>query len=188
MDDEAKKPGEAMFRYLLRAVAIATTVGFLMAFGLAKLLASGAPTSAVAKPNLVLYPVFVMFLLVAAVLTRMGWLRVGAVLYGTMDVEFYKTYDKGEEPEAFRVVTRHFINLFEMPVLFYVGVIMAYVTQQVTFWLVGLAWAFVLLRLFHAYVHLTSNDVPTRLSGYASSGLMLLAFWISLFTQLMRAG
>jgi len=122
------------------------------------------------------------------VLTRMGWLRVGGVLKGTVDPDFYKTYDQGQEPEAFRLVTRHFINLFEMPVLFYVGVILAFVTHQVTFWLVGLAWAFVVLRLFHSYVHLTSNDVPTRLAGYASSGIVLVVLWVSLFTQLVRTG
>jgi len=176
-----------MLRYLQKAVAAALAAGFVAAFAFAKLFAGGAAISADAKPTLILYPLFVMFLLVAAVLTRMGWLRIGGVLMGTVDPDFYKTYDQGREPEAFRLVTRHFINLFEMPVLFYVGAIVAFVTQQVTFWLVGLAWAYVVLRLFHSYVHLTSNDVPTRLAGYASSGIVLLVLWTSLFVQLLRA-
>jgi len=187
VDVERKKAAEAMFQSLLKTVSAALVTGIVAAYAFAKLLAGGAAISSAAKPTLILYPLFVMFLLVAAVVTRMGWLRIGGVLQGTVDAEFYKTYDRGQEPEAFRVVTRHFINLFEMPVLFYVVAILAFVTQQVSFWLVGLAWAFVLLRLFHSYVHLTSNDVPTRLAGFASSGIVLVVLWISLFVQLLRA-
>jgi hypothetical protein len=188
VDAERKNAVDAMFKLVLQATAAALTTGIVAALVLAKLLSrGGAGIAGEAKPTLILYPVFVMFFLVAAVLTRMGWLRIGGVLRGTVDVEFYRTFDRGEEPEAFRVVTRHFINLFEMPVLFYVGAIFAVLTHQVTYWLVGLAWAYAGLRLLHSYVHLTSNDVPKRLSAYVSSGLVLLVFWISLFTQILRA-
>jgi len=186
MDAGRKIAADAMFRRVLRDTSVALTIGVAAAFALAAALSSGGAGEA--RPTLLFYPVFVMFLLVAGVLMRMGWLRIGGVLTGTVDVEFYRTFDRGQEPESFRVVTRHFINLFEMPVLFYVGAIFAVLTHQVTYWLIGLAWAFVGLRVFHSYVHLTSNDVPRRLSAYASSGLVLLVFWVSLFTQLVRGG
>jgi len=187
LDSKRKAAALAMFKLLQRATAAAFTTGIVAALLLAKLLSDGVGVAAAAKPTLILYPVFVMFLLVTGVLSRMGWLRIGGVLRGTVDVEFYRTYDRGEEPEPLRQVTRHFINLFEMPVLFYVGVVIAYVTNQATFWLVGLAWSFVGLRLVHSYVHLGSNDVAKRLSAYVSSGLVLLVFWVSLFTQILRS-
>jgi len=140
------------------------------------------------SPTLILYPLFAMFFLTAAVLARLAQLRVSGIGKGDVDMGFYRTYDRGEEPEAIRVVTRHFINLFEVPVLFYVVVILIYVTHQVSYWLIGCAWAYVAARYFHSYVHLTSNDVLLRFRVYFGSGLVLLVMWTTLLVQLVRAG
>jgi hypothetical protein len=85
------------------------------------------------------------------------------------------------------VISRHFINLFELPVLFYVGVIMTYITHNVSAWLVGLAWLYVALRYVHSAVHLGSNDVRVRVTVYFASALVLLLLWASLFVQLVTA-
>jgi len=139
------------------------------------------------NPNLILYPVFAMFYLTAGVLAYMGITRVGAVGKRTVNAEFYQTYDKGEEPEHMRKITRNFINLFEVPVLFYVGVILTYITDQVSYWMIGCAWAYVALRYLHSYIHLTSNKVLTRFRIYIGSGFVLLVMWSSLLVEIMRA-
>ena len=139
------------------------------------------------SPNLILYPVFAMFLLVVVVLNRLRSLRFAAVGRKEVGIGYYRAY-QGDEPEALRVVARHFTNLFEMPVLFYVGVLMAYVSHQVTWWLVALAWLYVALRYAHSYVHLTSNDVQVRFGVYFASGLVLAVLWASLLVQLLGSG
>ena len=136
-------------------------------------------------PVLILYPAFAMFLLVALVLARMAQLRFAAVGKQAMNPEYYRTYQAGEEPDELRVFTRNFINLFEVPVLFYVGVVLVYITGQVNTWLIVLAWLYVALRYLHTYIHLTSNDVMLRFKVYASSGLVLFVLWASLFLQLV---
>jgi len=178
---------ESVYRSLLRNAAVAFVVGISLALALAAVLAGDTRgiTSA-AESNLVLYPVFAMFLLAALVLTRMGWVRIGGVRRRAVDIRFYRTFSEGEEPEAMRVVTRNFINLFEVPVFFYVGIIISHITHQVTWLLIGLAWAYVILRWLHTAIHLTSNDVPLRLAAYAASGLVLLVIWGTLFVQLLR--
>ena len=140
------------------------------------------------SPTLILYPVFAMFLLVAVVLLRMRSMRFAAVRRREVSVDYYRAFQGDEEPEPLRVVSRHFSNLFEMPVLFYVGVLMAYVTHQVSWWLIGCAWAYVALRCVHTYVHLTSNDVRVRFGMYFASGFVLLVMWSSLLVRLVRAG
>src|SRR5262245_44180306 len=60
-----------MFQSLLKTVSAALVTGIVTAYAFAKLLAGGAAISSAAKPTLILYPLFVMFLLVAAVVTRM---------------------------------------------------------------------------------------------------------------------
>ena len=67
---------------------------------------------------------------------------------------------------------------FQMPLLFYVLVILAWITKQADLLFVVMAWIFVLARLAHAYIHTTSNHVPTRFSVFAVGVLVLLLMWI----------
>ena len=136
----------------------------------------------------ILYPAFAMLLLVFIVLNRMRSLRFAAVRNREISVDFYKAFQGAEEPEPLRVIARHFSHLFEMPVLFYVGLLMIYVTHQTTPWLVGCAWLYVALRYAHSYVHLTTNDVRVRVGVYFASGIVLLVMWMTLLVQLLRAG
>jgi hypothetical protein len=136
-------------------------------------------------PNLILYPMFAMFLLVVLVFLRMRSKRFAAVRSGAVDIKYYKAFSEGEEPDDVRVVSRNFANLFEMPVLFYVVVLTIYVTHQVNYWLVALAWLYVVFRYAHTYVHLTSNDVITRFSMYLASNIALVLMWAILFVQLL---
>lgn len=136
----------------------------------------------------ILYPAFAMFALTALVLLRLARLRVGAVGSGEVDVRFYRSYQQGEEPEHIRVVTRHFINLFEVPVLFYVVLILAYVTKQQGAWLVGCAWAYVAARAAHSLVHLGGNDVLLRFRLYFLSNAILAILWGSLLVRLLKGG
>ena len=137
-------------------------------------------------PTLILFPLFAMYALVAFVLLRMRSMRFAAVRRNEVNASYYKSYSTGEEPEELRVISRHFSNLFEVPVLFYVVVLMTYMTNQVTYFLIACAWLYVLLRYVHTYVHLTSNHLIARFSVYFASGLVLTIHWIVLFVRLLR--
>lgn len=63
----------------------------------------------------------------------------------------------------------NFRNLFELPVLFYVGVLTAMQFQLSDHAALALAWAFVALRALHSVVHCTFNHVMTRFTVYALS-------------------
>ena len=141
-----------------------------------------------ASPTLILYPVFAMFLLVVVVLLYMGHMRFAAVRKGEVSITFFRAYADGNEPEQLRVISRHYVNLFEMPVLFYVGVILVYITHQVSYWMIGCAWAYVAFRYLHSYVHLTSNNVMVRSSLYLASTFVLTVMWSTLLAVLIGAG
>src|SRR5687767_9261498 len=188
LSGDQKRAVEAQYRLFVRNSLAASAAGILLALVVANVLTLGAPLiSSTAPQKLVLYPLFVMFFLVAGVLTLMGVKRVTAVRSGEIDIRFYRTYDEGAEPETLRVITRHFINLFEMPVLFYVAVLIAHVSAEVTYWIVGLACAYVALRCLHSYVHLSENDVALRLAAYGASGTVLLVLWVTLLIQLLSS-
>ena len=134
----------------------------------------------------VLYPVFALFVLTAFSTLRLAYLRLTAVKKGEVDPKFYRDYQGYEEPMKLRVASRHVINLYEAPVLFYTASIIAYVTQVGGFTIVFLAWAYVLLRYLHSYVHLTSNKVLLRFRLFALSQAVLVVIWIVVFISIVR--
>ncbi len=123
------------------------------------------------------YPMAAMVLLTAVVLVRMVRGRFAAVKGGEVDVRFYKTYQGDTEPRAAAQNTRHFVNLFENPVLFYTACVVAMVMGQGTGPIVWLAWAYVACRVAHAVVHLGSNRIPPRMMIYGAGWIVLLAMW-----------
>ena len=134
----------------------------------------------------ILYPVFAMAALTFFCVFRMGVLRHGAVGRGEMDGRYYRLYEGDGEPEYLRVITRHVVNLYEAPILFYTISIIAYVTDTVSTLILTLAWMYVALRYVHSYVHLTSNRVVNRFRVFATSQLTLLAVWITVLVSLPR--
>ena len=132
----------------------------------------------------ILYPIFALAALTFCVLFRMGWLRNLAVRQRRVPIKFYRTYDVGHEPEDMRVLTRHFINLFEAPVLFYTGVLLCYVTQSTSTLMIMLAWLYVALRLVHSVIHLSYNNIQHRFVVYGLSWVVMLVFWLLLFFRL----
>ena len=133
------------------------------------------------KQEAIFQPVFVLVLLTVAVLVRLFLGRVAAVR-GGMQVDFFRTYQGADpNPEAMIVTSRHFSNLFELPVLFYVACLALYATRTVDGTFLALAWAFSVGRLLHSAIHLTYNDVRHRLAVYLLTAAVLLAIWIRFF-------
>jgi hypothetical protein len=125
----------------------------------------------------VLLPAFAMFALTMFVQFRLGALRFAAVRNGEIDPRFFKTYQGNAEPEKLRIHSRHLVNLYEAPVLFYAIVIMAFVTQQSGLLPVTLAWLYVALRIVHSCIHLSSNNVVLRFRGFLLSLVVLISLW-----------
>jgi hypothetical protein len=71
----------------------------------------------------------------------------------------------------------NFVNLFEVPVLFYVAAFTAIVLGLVTPLSLGLAWAYVGLRVLHSGIQCSYNKVMHRFAVYSVSCLVLLALW-----------
>ncbi len=123
----------------------------------------------------IFFPVMLLMLHTMLVVAFMGYRRYTAVSKQQVDPEYYKLY-VGEESEDCRVVSRHVINLLETPPLFYLAVIIAFVTNQTGTMLLALAWAYVALRLIHTSIHLGSNVVIQRFRVYVLSMLVLMIF------------
>ena len=81
-------------------------------------------------------------------------------------------------PGHVALANRNYMNLLELPVLFYVLCLALFVTNEVTDTFEMMAWAYVIFRIAHSIVHVTYNNVYHRLACFACSNITLLAMWI----------
>ena len=89
-------------------------------------------------------------------------------------------------PPGISIPNRNFMNLLEVPVLFYFLCIVLYVTQHAVAFVVKLAWGYFGLRVLHSVVHLTYNKVFHRVSVYAASNLVLVVIWVVVLMAMIR--
>ncbi len=138
------------------------------------------------NPEAILFPSIAMFFLSALMLVRLGAMRFRATTTREVSISYYALY-RGEntEPDALRLMSRHAHNHFETPPLFHIGVLMTYVTGQVSTLAVGLAWAFVALRVVHSVIHLRSNNVTYRFMAFIGSAIVLVALWARMLVVLL---
>jgi hypothetical protein len=69
-------------------------------------------------------------------------------------------------------------NQFELPVLFYALIALALPLRRVDDIILLLSWVFVICRLLHAGVFVTSNDLGRRSTAWIAAALVLLIMWI----------
>ena len=133
-----------------------------------------------------IYPMFAMFLLTLIVLLRMFTLRVAALKSGQVRMSYFRVMPgEIQAPEKMLQASRHFSNIFEAPVLFYVVCILGILFSEGTIFSV-LAWVYVFSRVFHAYIHMGKNNVMHRMRAYFLGWMALTAMWILLVVhQLM---
>ena len=80
----------------------------------------------------------------------------------------------------------NFRNLFELPVLFYLALVVAAQTGQVGVITLTLAWAFVALRVAHSVIQCGYNKVIHRFYTYLAGGIVLWTLWGVLAIGLLR--
>jgi hypothetical protein len=125
-------------------------------------------------------------------LTFLVWVRLYQVRLGEMARKRIHAQSLASAADAARLLsdTRasdNFRNLFEVPVLFYAGVLLAAQLGVADAASLALAWAFVGLRAVHSAVHCTFNHVMTRFVVYALATLALVALWVRIALALAAA-
>jgi hypothetical protein len=136
--------------------------------------------------QMVLLPVFVQVALTFALLLWMARERTSSVSRGETRIRDIALRQPAW-PEQATKISNCYDSQFQLPLLFYVLVILAWVTRQADLIFVVMAWIFVLARLAHAYVHTTSNHVPTRFWVFAVGMLVLLLMWIIFAVRILVA-
>jgi len=133
--------------------------------------------------KMILLPLFVEVILTFALLFWLGPLRARDFRSGLREEDIALRQPKWSKHAL--QVQYSFSNQFELPVLFYVLTILAYVTHHAGTLFVVLAWVFVIFRLLQAYVHVTNNKVRLRGAFFGVSALALAIMWIVFIVEIL---
>lgn len=129
-------------------------------------------------------PMAALIALTFLVLALIPIKRFRAGFAGEITGEDFRFGESARVPGHVSIPNRNYMNLLELPMLFYVLCLSLFVTQTVTALELDLAWAYVGLRIAHSAVHLTMNHIFIRLTIFALSNVVLMVAWAFFFVGL----
>ena len=133
--------------------------------------------------SLIFAPMGVLALLTFVVLGQIPLRRFRAGAAGQIISDDFKFGESAAVPGHVSIPNRNYMNLLELPMLFYVGSLMFFVAGKVDAVVLGVGWLYVALRIIHSAIHLTYNKVMHRLIPFAASNLVLMAYWALFFLR-----
>jgi hypothetical protein len=138
------------------------------------------------KATSIFVPALILMLWTLLVLVQVPIRRFAAYFNGKRVVASdFKYGESSNVPEDVSLPNRIFMNLVQVPVLFYALVLITFVTNEVNHVTVGLAWLYVALRFVHSMVYFTYNHVVHRFAVFASSNLVIIGMIIYLGVALL---
>jgi hypothetical protein len=137
------------------------------------------------EPTTIFLPVGALVMLTFLVLIIIPVKRIRATANGSLTTDDFKLGESERVPASISVYNRNYMNLLQIPVLFYVLCLSLFITGHVTPFFVYLAWAYFALRLGHTIVHVSYNNVPHRFLFFAASNAVLLVMWLGFIRDLL---
>jgi hypothetical protein len=132
----------------------------------------------------VLLPLFVQVALTFALYSWMAYHRVTSIRSGVVHPRDVALRQPNWPPRVLQIANAAH-NQLELPMLFYVLTILSIITRHADALFVVLAWIFVLSRLAHAYVHVTTNRVSIRGPVFGIGLLVLMIMWIIFMVRIL---
>ena len=126
----------------------------------------------------ILCPVFTLAAWTFLVLLLIPFVRVRSVRRREIGPNDFKYGESQAVPPSVSIPNRNYMNLLELPMLFYVVCVILYVTAGASRVAIFVAWAYVALRVVHSLIHLTYNHVLHRLSAFTLSNAALVSLWV----------
>jgi hypothetical protein len=127
------------------------------------------------KQTAIFWPVLALVLWTFLVLVQVPIRRFRAAFAHRVAAADFRYGESANVPADVALPNRVFMNLVEVPPLFYVLCVVFYVTGHVNEVVLSLAWLYCALRFAHSIVYLTYNHVIHRFAVFATSNLVVVA-------------
>lgn len=113
----------------------------------------------------------------------LGRLRIGMVT--SRAVRMRDIALNANWPERAQQLANAVDNQFQLPVLFYIGVLFTLTTGTASWFEVVVGWLFVALRMWHAAIHTTKNRVDRRFFVWVGGFAAVIVYWIVLGAKVL---
>lgn len=128
-------------------------------------------------PEAILLPMCVLALWTLCVLALVPVTRVRAGNAGRVHIKDFRYGESANVPGDVSLPNRNFMNLLELPVLFYVLVLALYATKRADDLFVYMAWAFVAARVAHSLIHIGYNNIAHRGAVFGIGVMLMFVMW-----------
>lgn len=131
----------------------------------------------------ILLPMFTQVALTLVLLYWMGYLRIRSIRTGKVKADQIALREPNW-PLRVTQIGNAYHNQLELPVLFYVVMLLALITNTLDVVIYMLAWMFVLSRVLHAYIHVTSNRLDRRGGLFMVGAVALTLMWVIVIARI----
>lgn len=132
----------------------------------------------------ILMPMFVQVALTFVLLFWTIILRLRAVRRGEVNPQQIALREPNWPPRV-QQISNAFHNSVEMPTLFYVVVLLGLITRTLDVTLYVLMWMFVVSRIVHATIHVTSNRLSHRTPVFLIGAIALALMWVIVIARVI---
>jgi len=123
--------------------------------------------------ELIFYPVIAQIILTFVVYTLLPIAKKRVLK--TVEVDLARRALHNDAwPDNVLKISNNVQNQFESPVLFYAICFMLWALNVVSLFALLVAWAYVILRVVHVFVHTGSNEIPIRKKVFMASTALLM--------------
>ena len=134
----------------------------------------------------ILYPVFALAGWTGLILLLIPFYRIRSALRKEICPDDFKYGESIAVPAYVSISNRNYMNLLELPVLFYVVCLLLFITATTSSLALALAWVYVVLRVMHSVIHVSYNKVVHRLIVFAISNAILASLWFLAFVYVSK--
>ncbi|ENN97785.1 MULTISPECIES: MAPEG family protein [Pseudoalteromonas] len=135
--------------------------------------------------KIIILAMFAQVTLSLVVMLIMGKRRFAAAKNKQLQLSDFKTMRLDNAGDTVRVADRNFTNQFEIPVLFYIGCIVALQLNSASYLITALACLFVISRIVHTVVHIGSNNVRMRFNVFLLGCASVFALWLAIVWRIL---
>ncbi|WP_262695973.1 MAPEG family protein [Kordiimonas aquimaris] len=121
--------------------------------------------------HLIFWPMIGQVVLTIALYFILAYRKKTASAEGRVDQERRGLYDDAWPTDVIQV-NNCIRNQFEVPILFYVVILMLWSLNGITIATHIFSWIFLISRIVHVYVHIGTNYVPLRRSAFTVGALL----------------
>ena len=127
------------------------------------------------------YPIFTLVFVTLLFIYSQAFFRIYCVVKKKVSVKYFRYCEFDDQVPLFILRgAKHYSNLFETPILFYLAALMSLVLEIESFLMVTLAWIYVFSRVLHGVIHIAFNHILYRMLAFQLSLLSIVGLWLML--------